>query len=133
MLHSIEASISDGFLSISCRSLRFDGGLIDKHNGNALFYRIDTMTLDALQAFFVGSEFDIGFTQRASEYVENFWINHFESHQNWYDIPLNFGSSIKPIFPEWSPDPFWSWPAGASRRQENSKLSLLQARGSAAG
>jgi hypothetical protein len=47
--------------SIFCFSFRLNRGLIDEHDGNIFFDRVDPVALDTLKALLIRGEFDVGF------------------------------------------------------------------------
>ena len=57
------------------RSLVFNLGFADKHNGDAITYRVYAVTLTALQAIPVMDHFHGCLTERADKNLQQLWIN----------------------------------------------------------
>jgi hypothetical protein len=56
-------------------SLVFNLGFADKHNGDAITYRVYAVTLTALQAIPVMDHFHGCLTERADKNLQQLWIN----------------------------------------------------------
>lgn len=57
-------------------TLWLDGGLVDQHDGDVVFDRVDSMALLALQALGAGAVFEFGFAGRTHEDFEEFPGEH---------------------------------------------------------
>lgn len=84
--------------SALCFSIGFNGGLIDEHDGDIVFYRVDPVTFDTLQAFLIRCELDFSLALRTGKNVKNFCI-----YRHLSDPIENIIYYCDPLSQRWSP------------------------------